>query len=203
MPSLNRKKLEELQIKLSRWVVVGDDFEEIKSVAGVDAAYCGRKAAGGGVVLEIEEGEVVEEATAEKEVRVRYMPGLFAFRELPVLIKVLKRLSHYDLVVVDGHGIAHPRSFGIASHLGLVLNKPTIGVAKRLLSGEVEGNRIKYKGREVGHVVGGKFYVSPGHRVSLQTARELVVRMAKNSYPRPLRLAHRLSRAKRQEILRR
>ncbi len=192
------EKLEALQRKLSDRVALEDEYGEISRVAGVDATYINSTAIAAAVIVDFKTLKPLEEAVAVKKVKVKYVPGFFAFRELPALIKVLKKLAlGYDLVLVNGHGIAHPRFFGIASHLGVVLEKPTLGVARRLLCGSVKGNEIIYQGRKVGYVLYGKrkLYISPGHRISPEKALEIVKRLTVKALPEPLRLAHSLAKA--------
>jgi len=123
--------------------------------------------------------------------------GDIAFREAPAIEAIAEHVSGFDVLMVNGHGIAHPRSCGLASYIGLRLDQPTIGVARTLLAGAKGemGNSIKYKGAVVaaeicrtGHP---SFYVSSGHRISLTSCVEIVVRMAgSGQLPEPLRLAH-------------
>ena len=131
---------------------------------------------------------------------VPYIPGLLAFREMqvaaPALAALARELGGLELVVVDGHGLAHPRGFGIASHVGVAFNVASIGVAKRKLVGrEVErGGRvyIVHAGAPVGLVLergGRKLYVSPGHMVGVDEAGDLVGEMLVDSLPEPTRQA--------------
>lgn len=146
------------------------------------------------------------EAGATRRGGLPYIPGLLGFREVPALAEAWVRLdSRPDLVLVDGHGVAHPQGLGIASLLGLVLDVPTIGVAKSVLVGEVAGPlpdtpgaaaKLVWKGREIGVVLrtrrgANPLYVSAGHRVSLPTALGWV-RQTLRGYrlPEPTRLAH-------------
>ena len=104
-----------------------------RTATGLDVAYATDSGvvAGAAVTVSVESGEVLESATAVGEVEFPYVPGLFAFRELPVLLTALSRLTTTpELLVADGHGIAHPRRFGLASHVGVVPGLPAIGVAK-------------------------------------------------------------------------
>ena len=138
-----------------------------------------------------------------------YVPGLLSFRELPALLRALADLPQEpDLVFVDGHGIAHPRGLGIAAHLGVVSGLPTIGVAKKILTGhhaeldEARGACVELlsrRGERIGWVLRSKdrvrpLIVSPGNRVSLERAPELVMAcVRRHRLPEPIRLADRLA----------
>lgn len=135
-----------------------------------------------------------------------YVPGFLGFREAPALIEAYRRLaSPPDLLFVDGHGFSHPRGLGIACHVGVLLDRPTIGVAKSILVGKPAGELgpepgdrvpLVWRGRTIGMVVRTKrrtnpVYVSVGHRISLDTAVEWVMRAARGyRLPEPTRQAH-------------
>ncbi|MES2712496.1 MAG: endonuclease V [Pseudomonadota bacterium] len=138
--------------------------------------------------------EVVTEA---RRARFPYVPGYLSFRESPALVAAWARLNRKpDLLFVDGQGIAHPRRMGIASHLGVLLDVPTIGVAKSRLVGEIEGDRVMLRGEAVAALVtlrprANPIHVSPGHRISLETAVDWVRRVATgHRLPAPTRAAH-------------
>jgi deoxyribonuclease V len=194
-------------------VVLEGDPQGVRTVAGCDLAFLGRGRRGDTaraavVLLSYPELTVVEQHTVEAPVTFPYVPGLLAFRELPALLQAFERLERApDLVLVDGQGYAHPRRFGIACHLGLLLDVPTIGVAKSRLTGEHEepapaaGSRADLRdgGELIGAVLrtrdGGRpLYVSPGHRVGFAPAVEWVVRLSRGyRLPEPTRLADRLA----------
>ncbi|MCM6773935.1 endonuclease V [Nocardia sp. CDC159] len=157
---------------------------EFRTVAGVDSAYddAGNVVAAV-VVLNVATLELVDTATARGRVSFPYVPGLLAFRELPTTIAALEKLGTVpDLLVCDGQGIAHPRRFGLACHLGVLTGVPSIGVAKTVWGEYVEPGRergafgdITIDGEVVGRAVrtqsGVKpVYVSVGHRIDLETA---------------------------------
>ncbi|MHC1585941.1 MAG: endonuclease V, partial [Candidatus Hecatellaceae archaeon] len=179
---------------------------QVKLIGGVDLSYPQpERARGAAVVLKFEDLSLVEARVAEVKVRFPYVPTLLSFREAPAIFKVLGMLSHKpDIVLVDGQGVAHPYGCGLASHIGVVLNQPTIGVAKKLLCGELTPFKpgldlIVLEGRRVGAALTVKeglkpIYVSVGHMVSLEDALEIVRRSIKaGRIPEPLRLAHRLA----------
>ncbi len=179
----------------------------IRHVAGTDVSFSkksGRMWAGV-VVLRYPELLKIEEKWVQGEVDFPYIPGLLSFRELPVLLKALERLkTNPELILCDGQGIAHPRGLGIASHLGLLVDKPTIGCAKSRLVGEFsEVGETKgsytylwYKGNVVGAVLRTRrgvkpLFISPGNRITLDETVEVVLRCClKYRMPEPTRQAH-------------
>ena len=153
--------------------------------------------------------ELVEEATAAGECLFPYRTGLLSFREVPILAKAFKRLkSQPEVILVDGQGIAHPRGLGLASHLGLVLDRPTIGVAKSRLVGEGEepgpeagsSSPLIYQRKMVGLILRTQtgvrpLYLSPGHLITLEESREITWGcVTKYRIPQPLRQADQLTR---------
>lgn len=203
-----------LQERLARKVIREDGTGEIRRVAGADVAYKDNHAFAAVVVMTYPDLKPLEEVVVEDEALFPYIPGLLTFREGPPLIKAFSRLKERpDLILFDGQGITHPRGLGIASHLGIVLDIPSIGCAKKRLHGEEEAlgegaGSIAYI-RKGETVIGAKVrtragvrpvYVSIGHRVSLERAIEVVLKTTVMGYriPEPIRRAHLLaSRAKR------
>ncbi len=195
-----------LQSDLSSKVQVDDQLEEVRYVAGVDVAYekGSDKLVAAVVVLDASTLGVVETVIAEDVAAFPYVPGLFSFRELPSLIKAFEKLEHTpDLVVCDGQGLAHPRRFGLACHLGVVFDIPTIGCGKSRLLGEANVPGEKRGSFEplidndeiIGNVLRTQdginpIYVSVGHRVSLETACDWVLRLSsKYRLPETTRMA--------------
>lgn len=183
---------------------------KIRRVAGTDISYLRehRLALGAVVLMEFPGLEVLEEKRSVVEVGFPYVPGLLSFRELPALIPVLEALSgEPDLIFVDGQGMAHPRGFGLASHLGVLAGKPTIGCAKSRLVGEYRepGPRVGdweplvYEGRRVGAVLRTRsgvkpLFISVGHLIDLETAVEMVLACSAGfRLPEPQRRAHRMT----------
>ncbi len=199
------RKARKAQALLAQKVISEDRLPmEIKLVGGVDAAYTEGLAFGAVAVLDYNSLKVLETQTVTQQVKFPYIPTLLSFRELPVAIACIKKLKlEPDVFLVDGHGRAHPYKCGLASHLGLTLGKPTIGVAKNKLVGERrevgEDVFLVQDGEVVGAVVptrrGAKpVYVSVGHMVSLQTAVKTVKHCIRDArVPEPIRVAHRLA----------
>jgi deoxyribonuclease V len=170
------------------------DFEP-RFLCGMDVAYDGDTAFAAAAVWDAANTKIVETATTVNSVLARYIPGFLGFREGPLLVRVAEKLRvRPDVFLIDGQGVAHPRKFGLACHVGLALDKPTIGVAKSRLYGRSDHGKILDPGGEIiGRILTAgnrKFYVSVGHRISLETASDLVEKSIVNGHPSPLRQAH-------------
>jgi len=174
-------------------------------ISGVDAEGRARAAV---VVLSYPDLELVEGRAVEQEVGFPYVPGLLSFREAPLIVAACDHLqTDPDLILVDGHGLAHPRRFGLGCHLGLMWGKPTIGCAKSKLCGEhdpVPSERgtyaeIIHKGEVIGAAVRTRtgvmpVYVSIGHMIDLTTSISCVLQCCRGlRLPEPTRLAHMLA----------
>ena len=202
-----------LQKELAREVVQTDDFGELRTVAGLDLGYprtatgeeVGRAAV---VVLSYPSLEPVEERITLRPVSFPYVPGLLSFREAPVGLAALAELgTQPDLIVVDGHGRAHPRRFAIACHLGVLLDRPTIGCAKSILVGHADEpgpapgdwTPLVHRDEVIGAVLRTRtnvrpVYISVGHRVSLESAVQIVTTCLRGyRLPEPTRLADRIA----------
>jgi deoxyribonuclease V len=199
-----------LQRGLRERVVARDSLGPVRLVAGVDVGFeeAGRTARAAVVVLELPGLALVAQAITRQAVRFPYVPGLLSFREIPVVLAALARLREPpDVILCDGQGYAHPRRFGLACHLGVWADRPTVGVAKTRLIGEhgpVPAGRGEWcpltdKGEVIGAVLRTRpgvkpLYVSVGHRVSLETAVDLVMRcVTRYRLPETTRQAHRLA----------
>ena len=203
-PLLTKMRLrqEELRARL----VLDDDFPEPKAFVGLDVAYHGNEGFSVKVMQDARTGQIVGSGFHQGHVLFPYVPTYLTYRELPILSRLIDR-TRQDLVhLVDGQGIAHPRGFGIACHLGVCLDTPTIGVAKSLLVGKVdddgrEESPIMLKGEVLGtrlSLPGNRpLYVSVGHRVSLGTAVDIVRKATEDKTRDPLRIADRLSKEQR------
>jgi deoxyribonuclease V len=180
-----------------------------KLIAGVDACFTKKSVVAAASLFSYPALEFLNDAVAKDRLRFPYVPGYLSFREGPAIIKALKKLkARPDVVLFDGQGIAHPRFMGIASHVGVVLDIPTIGCAKSRLIGEFDEpgqckgdwSPLLYKGRKIGAVVRTRsgvrpLFVSPGHRVDIKTSLDLVMQtVASYRLPEPIRRADQLSR---------
>jgi deoxyribonuclease V len=194
------------QERLRGRVVLKDEFDSLRYVAGADVAFDpATDIAFAGVIVYTFPGlQEVERRMARRKLRFPYVPGLLSFRESPLLLAAFARLqTEPDLILIDGHGRAHPRLFGIACHLGVLLDKPTIGCAKSLLVGEHSEPGAQrgatapliFKGECVGKVLRTRanvktIYVTVGHRVSLPSAVKIVERCLDGfRIPKPTREA--------------
>lgn len=176
-------------------------------IAGADISYekYGNYLFAAVVVLDLHAFNITEIQIAEGEIDFPYIPGLLSFRESPILLKALEKVqSPVEALAIDGQGIAHPRGFGIASHIGLLVDVPTVGIAKSILVGthaqleEEKGSwkPLVYKGKTVGAAVRTQdgvepVYVSAGNRINLDCSIELALACTtKYRIPEPTRLAH-------------
>ncbi|WP_050003584.1 endonuclease V [Thermococcus eurythermalis] len=179
------KKIAQLQREFSKRVVERPlDVDSIETVGAVDVSYRENTAVSALVVCTFPDCEVLEARTTKARATFPYIPTYFFLRETRPVLLVAKN-ADFDVLLVEGHGRAHPRGYGLASHIGLVLKKPVIGVAKRPLRGVPEGLYKKV----------GKAYVSVGHLVDLKSAAEVVGALG-GSYPKPLKLADKLSKVR-------
>lgn len=199
-----------IQREMRARVLARDDLPPVRTIAGVDVGFeeQGRIARAAVAVLRLPGLEPVAEVVARAPTAFPYVPGLLSFREVPVVAEALARLARPpDVVLCDGQGYAHPRRFGLACHLGVWTGLPTVGVAKTRLVGE-HGEVPMGRGEwcpllDHGEVIGAvlrtrqgvkPIYVSLGHRVSLATAIELVMRcVTRYRLPETTRRAHRLA----------
>jgi deoxyribonuclease V len=208
---LNVAEAKALQRELAQQVIVEDQFAQVRRVAGVDMAinegnHMARAAV---VLLSYPTMEILEKHVHEEPLRMDYIPGLLSFRELPSLLGALAQLKEQpDLVMADGQGIAHPRRLGIASHLGLWIDIPTIGCAKSLLVGKFEPvgeavgdwSPLIDHGEVIGAVLRTRtkvkpMFISPGHKISLASSIKFVLACGRGyRLPETTRQADKLSK---------
>lgn len=204
------EKLYEKQRRIAARAVLRDEFQGPELVAGADLAFlaAGNRslelAVASIVVLKYSTLRVVERACVIESTDFPYVPGLLAFREAPLIIKAFQQLGHKpDVLFVDGCGVNHPRFAGLATHVGVLLDVATVGVAKSLLCGDArtptaegEACPLRYRGKLVGFLLKSKkgckpIVVAPGHKISTETALQLVKNCIMGyKLPEPTRLAH-------------
>ena len=198
-----------IQKRLARRIAREAPFRPPSTIAGVDVAYgrgIGRAAV---VLLKLPDLDVIDQAVAQGPLTFPYIPGLLSVREGPLVMKALAMLPKPpDLLMFDGQGIAHPRRFGIASHIGLLVNRPSIGCAKKRLVGSHEEpgrgrgsiSFLHHEEEIIGAVLRTRTNVKPvfvsiGHRIGLQDAVRVVLDCGRGfRLPEPVRLADKLSR---------
>lgn len=204
--------LRALQSKLAGDVVLRDGFAKpLRTIAGFDVGFEdeGATTRAAAVLLDAESLDVLDRQVARLPTAMPYIPGLLSFRELPALFAVLDMLeAKPDLAFVDGHGIAHPRRLGIAAHFGVATGLPSIGVAKKILVGDARMALHDMRGaftplrdrqEQIGWLLRSKagclpLIVSPGHKVAMASAPELVMRYVTTyRLPEPTRLADRIA----------
>lgn len=199
-----------IQQELAKEVIICDQLDTVQYVAGVDMGFeeSGSISRSAVAVLSFPDLQLVEQAIAYRPTTFPYIPGFLSFREVPAVLDALAKLTIApDLILCDGQGIAHPRRFGIACHLGLLIDVPTIGVAKSLLVGKHEELPLErgawkpllHRGETIGAVLRSRtgvkpLYVSSGHRVSLPSAIDYVMRCTpKYRLPETTRWADKLA----------
>jgi deoxyribonuclease V len=222
---LEKEEMKRMQREISQAAEFQDSFDfeiediEEKKVAGIDQAFTEERCVTSVVVMQ--DGEVVGEVSASAELEIPYIPGLLAFREGNSIVKALEKLgSQPDLLMLDGSGRIHFREAGIATHIGVIFDVPSIGVAKNLLCGETEeremekGEKVPVKadekivtaqnGEKIGYTFQSKqysgerkvnpLYVSPGHRIGEESAVKVVEKFCSGyKLPEPTRLADELA----------
>ncbi|MFP4136610.1 MAG: endonuclease V [Candidatus Acetothermia bacterium] len=206
------KELREMQERIPRAVSRSKGEISVNRAAGVDVSYGEEGVVASYVEIRKRDKEVLRKEVLKKdEVKFPYIPGYLAFRELPILAELLKKLKSNkqlaDVIFVDGNGLLHPRKAGLASHLGVVIEHTTIGVAKKLLCGSVnvsgmeagERRSVRVDGERLGLAVrtyerANPIYVSVGNEIPLETAGNLALEFSQYKLPKPLRRAHKLAK---------
>ena len=200
-------ELKREQVKLSYRIRLEDAFHEIKTVGAAECQVLGTKLLATVVVCEFPSFKVKEYKTYLLGNPLPYKPGFVAYREMPAIIEAFNQLDEEpDILLVKGEGILHPRRLGIAAHLGLELNIPTIGVQDTLTFGNFQNGKILCDNEVLGFEIKTKefsnpLFVSPGHHISLNTVVRIIPQMIMppHKLPEPLHLAHKLGRKMRKE----
>ena len=196
---LDFNKLKEEQLKLAKKVVLKDSFDKLELIGGVDAAFNQYDIIAAIVVCDYKTMEVKERVFSVVKAKIPYLKGFLAYREGPAISEAYLRLENKpDIMLFDGNGILHPRRCGLASHMGILLDKASIGIAKQLLIGEAKNNKVYVENEARAEIIVSRehskpLYISPGHRISLKTSVEVVKRCIRfpHKLPEPLHLAHR------------
>ena len=194
----NYTKIIELQKEFSKKVITHDYLNNnIRNVCGIDVSYKDVNAFCSAVIINKNTLEIIEIVNEKSTISYPYIPGLFMLREGEPLLKIVRLLKNlFDVLLIDGHGILHPRKCGLASYVGIMIDKPTIGVAKNLLCGSIlESSYVEYNKTILGYTIKKNnrkdIYVSVGHKISLETSIDIVKKLTKKSefIPEPLRIA--------------
>lgn len=203
-------KLNEEQKKLSSLVDIKKkiNYEDVNYIAGCEVVdYINNLIAS--IIVIDKEKEIIEQKFFMGKARFPYLLEYRAYRALPVLMKDFDKLENKpDLIFVHGHGIDHPRGLGLASHFGISVNLPTIGISSRPLCGEIKGNELIFKGKIVGEFIKTKdgsnpVLASPGHLINLKQTVEISKQFVDEKYKRilPLHLAHKFGKSIKKEFI--
>ena len=201
-------ELKKEQLRLAPKVELRDSLTKFKTIAGTSCIPIDNKLLACVAVCEYPSLKLLESKTYILHDPLPYKPGFLAYREMPAIIEAINLLEEEpDLILVAGAGIAHPLKLGIASHLGLALNKPTIGITENLSIGKVEKGKIILSNEIVGFEVITKehanpLYVSPGHLVTLGTSLNVIRETIQypHKMPEPIHLAHKIAKKKAREF---
>jgi deoxyribonuclease V len=189
--------LPRLQEVIAYRVVQSGECTPLKNICGIDVSYKDDFAFGTAVVMDSTSFDTMEVAESVTPIKFPYIPGAFILREATPILHTMRLLRYdFDLLLLDGHGMLHPRKCGLASFVGVLINKPTIGIAKKLLCGEVNSKYFV----EIDRTICGymhmsasnkRIYISVGNRISLRASIKLVRKLTREgqSIPEPLRLA--------------
>src|SRR3989338_7250341 len=198
------EKFEDMQQKIASQVDSSKtiDFYNIKKVACFDCAFFDDQIVCGAVVIDAKTCQVIEKKYSVAKSSMPYIPGFLAFREGPAIIQTYFSLeSEPDVLIIDGHGIAHEKKCGLATYVGIELNKPSIGVAKSLLIGEIKDNRIIINNEERGALLKTKahannLFVSPGHLIDINSCIQIAGKLVipPHKFPEPLHEAHKFAK---------
>ncbi|MGQ9705846.1 MAG: deoxyribonuclease V [bacterium] len=211
----NVKEAKDIQNELSTLVQLKPFNNNIKIIGGIDTSYKKNNVLSAICIMNIISGEVIEKNIGIFKKGFPYVPTYLAFREVPAIIKAIDTLKHIpDIFLIDGHGICHPRRVGIASHIGVVLGIPTVGVAKSHLIGDFNEpgsdkgmySPIKINDDIVGFVFRSRtgvkpIFISPGHLIDLESTLKIVEKsLNKYRIPEPLRCAHIFAQKMKMEV---
>lgn len=197
---IDTSEIEKEQSKLSKLVSLKDSikFENIQLIAGCETTTLGNQVICAISVMD-KNFEIIEEKFSSERARFPYISAFRAYRELPAMLECWSKIENVpDLIIVNGHGILHPRKFGLASHFGISVSKPVIGIANELICGEVKKGKVYFNGKILGEELITKqgsrpVYISPGHMISLNNSVDIVKKLLREPHklPEPLDAAHR------------
>ena len=194
---INIAELKDIQKNIAKGISLKNNFKEIKTIAGFDLAFKPNKIICSCVVLNINTQEILEQIHSIIDEPMSYSPRFICFREGPAYLKTYKQLENKpDILMLDGNGAINPKTIGIASHIGVLLNKPCIGISSKLITGRLDIDNVIVNEKITAKALKTKdfanpIYVSPGHDISLKTAIEITKKCLKgHKMPEPIHLAH-------------
>lgn len=202
--SVSLEEAEKIQQNLSAKVILKDDFEKLQKIMGVGIVFSksGDEVFVAGVILSFPEMKILQTGFGKREIRFPYTPGFFAFSAGPAILSILEKMPKPDLIMFPGRGIAHPRKLGLASHLGVLLDIPTMACSRTPLWRDYpkislgKGNFVMVKGENettIGAVLRTRagvkpIFVTPGHKISVRSAVKIILECShKFRIPEPLR----------------
>ncbi len=201
---IDTEKLKKTQQKIAESVIVKDmfDFNEVKVIGAFSTLFINKDGICSAVTMDFKTLEIIEKVYIHDKEPMPYISGFRAFREGPLIVKAFEKLeAKPDILLIDGYGIAHPARNGLATYVGIALDRVTIGVAKRLLCGSIENGSIMLNGERVGACITAKkgsnpLFISPGHKISVDSAVKIVQKFlsGKHKLPEPLLLARRYAK---------
>lgn len=188
-----------IQRDLKKFVKLKNSFDKIERIAGIDCSYKEENIKAGYVVCEYKTLKVIETFTFQTEVNFPYIPSFLSFREGPAIYRLLEKIKEPpDVIILNGHGIAHPLNMGLATHIGVIFDIPTIGCARGILYGNyteppsfsLSSTFIKdYEGEIIGHTLrtltGSLIFISPGNKIDLRTTLSTVINTLTEQHPLP------------------
>jgi deoxyribonuclease V len=200
----SREKLLKVQQTVAKIAIIKDNFKDILFIAAADQAFLDKLIISGIILMDFDSLEIIERAFSIQPVSFPYISTFLSFREGPAIVNAFKKLkTRPDLLLIDGAGINHPRNVGLATHIGVALDVPTIGITKKILCGKGvepsnvgETSPLVYMDRTVGWLLKSSqkskpIVVAPGHRVSLESSISIVKSCLRgHKLPEPARLAH-------------
>ena len=195
--------LKDMQNRIVGEILIEDitPLEDVKFVAGFSTNYKGEEIIASAIVVRYPSEEIVEKKTITRKAKMNYIPGLEAFRDGPILMELFYELEYTpDVILIKGHGIAHPQNCGIATYMGVETQRSTIGIAQKPLA-EVVGENMFLNEELIGALVktrehSNPLYISPGNNITVETAKKIIVQLTHypHKLPEPLHLAGRMGK---------
>lgn len=194
-------ELKKIEKEILKGISLKDSISEINKIAAFDIGFSGTKVICSAIVFDFETMNVIEEKTKVSDELMPYSPNMVAFREGPAIIDLYRELENTpDILIIDGNGSLHPNKVGVASYVGVILNKPAIGIVKELVYGNLDEDKIIFNNEIKGYAIKAKEFANPvfitsGHKVSIEKAIEIVKKTVVSEFklPLPMHLAHKLT----------